>query len=344
MRDTDVAGWRLYRAVEQGRVACSRCQGGSVARRDGLAQNPRETHRFAQQVGPVCRDMSHKAVAQLVPLHTHTVKDLERRDRPAWLAKTPPPAPPGIGVDERSIKKGHPYRIVVSDRERGRPIWVGGQGRTEADRARFVLDRGPQKTARIRRAVRDRWKAFRTSGPAHAPPAQILFDTFHLLRHLADAMEQVRRAEYQRVALKDRAFLKGQRDTLRSPRAPLTLAGRRSLRKLLRANKRVAPADLLKAACGQRWASRRKGWARPFFTRWQEHLTWQRLRPFEKVAALIERHREGIATSCHPRNTVKLGFVEGVNHNIRVLQRRADGDRDEEYLRRKMLTAFLPPK
>ena len=61
----------------------------------------------------------------------------------------PQPVPQVIGVDELPIKKGQPYRIVVSDLERGRPIWVVGQGRTEADLDRFFLDLGPQKTARI---------------------------------------------------------------------------------------------------------------------------------------------------------------------------------------------------
>jgi len=37
-----------------------------------------------------------------------------------------------------------------------------------------------------------------------------------------------------------------------------------------------------------------------------------------------------------------LGFVEGFNNKIRVLQRRAYGLRDEEYLRLKILTASLP--
>jgi len=35
---------------------------------------------------------------------------------------------------------------------------------------------------------------------------------------------------------------------------------------------------------------------------------------------------------------VALGFVEGLNNKIRVLQRRAYGPRDEEYLRLKILT------
>lgn len=344
VRDTDAAGWRLYLAFEQRRVACSRCQGVKVERREWLAQNPRSTQRFAQHVGTLCRDMSNKAVAQLLHLHEQTVKDLDTQYLQAWLAKTPQPAPRVIGVDEWSIKKGHTYRIVVSDLERGRPIWVGGQGRTEADLDRFFLDVGPQKTARIRLAVMDMWQAFRNSVQPHAPQAQILFDKFHILRHLADAMDQVRRAEYKRVAMKDRAFIKGQRYTRLSHRANLTLAGRRSLQKLLRANKRLATAYLLKEEFGQLWSYRRAGWARQFFTRWREQLKWQRLRPFEKFATLIEKHWNGIVAYCDPRNKVKLGFIEGLNNKIRVIQRRAYGYRDEEYMRLKMLTAFLPQK
>jgi transposase len=81
------------------------------------------------------------------------------------------------------------------------------------------------------------------------------------------------------------------------------------LKKLLRANKRLATAYLLKEEFGKLWAYRREGWARQFFTRWREQLKWQRLRPFEKFAALIERHWEGIAAYCTPRNKVKPGFV-----------------------------------
>jgi transposase len=42
------------------------------------------------------------------------------------------------------------------------------------------------------------------------------------------------------------------------------------------------------------------------------------------------------------RTKVSLGFVEGLNNKIRVLQRRAYGLRDPEYLRFKVLTCMLP--
>jgi len=52
---------------------------------------------------------------------------------------------------------------------------------------------------------------------------------------------------------------------------------------------------------------------------------------------------DGIAAYCKPENKVSLGFVEGLNNKIRVIQRRAYGLRDEEYLRLKILTCMLPP-
>ena len=60
---------------------------------------------------------------------------------------------------------------------------------------------GPMKSKQIRLAVMDMWKAFRKSTlkPEHAPQAAILFDKFHILRHLGDALDQVRKSEYGRL-------------------------------------------------------------------------------------------------------------------------------------------------
>ena len=86
-----------------------------------------------------------------------------------------------------------------------------------------------------------------------------------------------------------------------------------------------------------------EGWARRFFDNWRASLKWQRLKPYERFADMIERHWDGIASFCKPENKVSLGFVEGLNNKIRVFQRRAYGLRDEEYLRLKVLTCMLDP-
>jgi transposase len=63
---------------------------------------------------------------------------------------------------------------------------------------------------------------------------------------------------------------------------------------------------------------------------------------YEKFAEMIESHWDGIAAFCTPENKVPPGFVEGLNNKIRVIQRRAYGLRNEEYLRLKVLTCMLP--
>jgi transposase len=123
----------------------------------------------------------------------------------------------------------------------------------------------------------------------------------------------------------------------------LSKDGRHGLKKLLTANRRLNIAYVLKEQFAQLWDYQHEGWARAFFDRWRDSLKWQRLKPYQKFAAMIERHWDGIAAYCRPENKVSLGVVEGLNNKIRVLQRRAYGYRDEEYLRLKIITAFLPP-
>jgi len=230
----------------------------------------------------------------------------------------------------------------VSDLIRTRPIWFGGEDRSEASMVQFYEWLGKRKSARIRLAVMDMWKPFRNATNAHAPKAAILFDKFHIMRHLGEALDKVRKTEYARLSGKQRRFIKGQKYTLLSHRENLTLEGRQALKTLLAANKRLNTAYLLKESFGQLWSYEREGWARRFFENWRAALKWQRLGPYEKFAEMIDRHWDGIAAYCKPENKVSLGFVEGLNNKIRVIQRRAYGLRDEEYLRLKILTCMLP--
>lgn len=328
--------------MEVRRVACRSCGKVKQERLGWLANNPFYTKRFGYYVGRRCRAATIRDVAKELRLDWKTVKDLEKQYMEEQLRRQRVPAPRAIGIDEISIRKGHTYRIVVSDLERMRPIWFGGKDRSEASLDEFYAWLGPKKCKRIELAVMDMWKAFSKSTRHHAPQAAILFDKFHIMRHLGEALDAVRKQEYARLRGEDRKFIKGQKYTLLSRGENLTLDGRRALKKLLRVNKRLNTAYVLKESFGQLWDYQREGWARRFFDNWKAALRRQRLEPYEKFADLIERHWEGIAAYCRPENKVSLGFVEGLNNKIRVIQRRAYGLRDEEYLRLKILTSMLP--
>jgi transposase len=311
-------------------------------RLDFLADNPLYTKRFAWYVGRRCRTASIKAVADELHLDWHTVKELEKHYMHTQLVRAGTPGPKVIGIDEVSIRKGHTYRIVVSDLLRGRPIWFGGTDRSKASMDEFYTWLGERKTKGIRLAVMDMWKPFRNSTAQHAPQAAILFDKFHIIRHLGEALDKVRKQEYARLSAEKRKFIKGQKYNLLSRRENLTLDGRQALKALLAANKRLNTAYLLKESFGQLWSYEREGWARRFFNNWCIALKWQRLKPYAMFADMIERHWDGIAAYCNPDNKIALGFVEGLNNKIRVIQRRAYGLRNEQYLRLKVLTCMLP--
>ena len=342
VRDLSSGNMRVYLEFEVRRLLCRCCGKVKRERLDFLADNPFYTKRFAWFVGRRCRISTIKDVAEELNLDWHTVKELDKQYMRAQLVKAGTPGPKAIGIDEISIRKGRTYRIVVSDLIRRRPIWFGGTDRSQASMALFYGWLGQRKTRGIRLAVMDMWKPFRNATAEHAPQAAILFDKFHIMSHLGGALDMVRKAEYARLSGKDRRFIKGQKYTLLSNRENLTLEGKKSLKLLLAANKRLNTAYVLKESFGQLWGYRSEVWARRFFDNWRASLKWQRLKPYEKFAQMIDRHWDGIAAYCKPENKVSLGFVEGLNNKIRVIQRRAYGLRDEEYLRLKILTCKLP--
>jgi transposase len=307
-----------------------------------LASSARFTERFEREIGRQCREMSIKRVAAMNRLNWDQVRRMET----AYLKRLVDAHPPSkniraIGVDEVSVKKGHTYAIVVADLDERRPVWMGFGGRKEEHLDVFFAEIGPETSKKIHIAVMDMWKPFRNSTLRHAPQARIVYDKFHVLSHLGKALDEVRRSEYHRVQGKERQFIKGQRYTLLSHRANLDLQGRRALKILLEANKRIHKAYLLKETFGQLWDYKNETWCRKFFDNWKAQLRWSRLEPYRKFVKMIERHWDKIVSYCRPENKVSLGFMEGLNNKIRVIQRRAYGIRNREYLRLKVLASFL---
>jgi transposase len=315
-------------------------------RLEWLADNPRYTHRFAIRIGRYCRTATIKDVAEDNHLDWHTVKELDKQYMREQLSRIGQPSPRAIGIDEISIGPGHSYRIIVSDLIRRRPIWFGGTDRSEASMDAFYTWLGPKKSGRIRLIVLDMWKAFRASAhkPGHAPEALLIYDKFHVMKHLQEALDRVRKAEYARVSDSDRRFIKGQKYNLLTNSENLTQSGRDALKLLLAANQRLNTAYLLKESFGQLWSYKRPAWALRFFVNWWDSLDDQGLPQYEKFAQMVWTHWDGIVTYCHPDNKVPLGFVEGFNNKIRTIQRKAYGYRDEEYLRLKILTCMLPKR
>src|SRR6266566_4432926 len=166
VRDLSCGDTRIFLELEVRRVECRRCGKVKRERLDFLADNPLYTKRFAYFVGRRCRQATIKDVAKELALDWHAVKTLEMQDMEAQLARAGTPGP--------------------------RVIWIDGTDRSEASMGQLYSWLGEKKSWRLRLAVMDMWKPFRLATQAHAPQAAILFDKFHVMRHLGEALDTVR--------------------------------------------------------------------------------------------------------------------------------------------------------
>ncbi len=103
-----------------------------------------------------------------------------------------------IAIDEVKYKRGHKYLTIVCDHFTGRVIWAA-EGRTKAVVASFFDALGPERSAQLGFVTCDGAEWIRTVVTARAPQAVICLDTFHVISWATDAVDQVRREEWNRL-------------------------------------------------------------------------------------------------------------------------------------------------
>ncbi len=150
-RDLRCGPYRIYLDLEVRRVDCRRCGKVKRERLDFLLENALHAERFARYVGRRCCTGTIKDIAKEMNLDWQTVKRLQMRYMRAQLKRAAKPSPQTLGIDQISIRESQVYRIVVSDLHRQRPIWFGGEERSEQSMDEFYRILGEKKARRVRK-------------------------------------------------------------------------------------------------------------------------------------------------------------------------------------------------
>lgn len=324
--------WRKYQAtviVEYYRVRCSQC-GIRVESVPQLPSKAPFSKDLEDAVGLACESAAARQVARQFGMRESTVRAIDRRYLERWAKKRRKAVLRQMGVDELYLGKSQGFITVVSNLETAEPLWFGPE-RKEGTLDRFFQEElSALQRGRIQAACVDMWGAFGSSIRKWLPQCLIVFDKFHVMQHLNEAVDEVRRAEFFRKGGPRRGIAKGKRWLLLSRWVNLDGKGRQMLNELFRLNRKMLKAYLLKESLDRLWTYRYEGAARRYLYEWVAQLRWQRLTPFEKVAQMLLRHEEGLLNYC--RAPVRFGVVEAVNGNIRALIRRGRGYKDLRYL------------
>jgi len=239
-----------------------------------------------------------------------------------------------IGVDEihwgRGLRADN-FLTVIYQIDAGcrRLLWVG-QRRSQATLHRGLKTLGPEVVKGLRFVCSDMWKTYLKVMAAQAGQALHVLDRFHIISHLNQAVDQVRRAESTRL----RSQSKGAAQRLKHMRWSLLRRGsrvrgraREKLNALLASKLATARAWDLKETFSYFWHYQSPIWAGAFLDYWCFRAMRSRLEPMKKVARMLRAHEELILNWFRAKGELSGGAVEGLNNKIRVVTRRSYGFR-----------------
>jgi transposase len=329
VRDLPCFEFRTTVVIELYRVHCPDC-GIRTERVDTLPSKAPFSKRFEDEVGQTCEGASARQVARRFQLTGNTVRAIDLRYLERWKAQRRMPALKQMGVDEIFLGKKQKFLTVVSNLETGEPLWFGRERKKETLDEFFREELSAGQRRRIDAACVDMWEPFRLSLEQRAPNCRIVYDKFHIMQHANVAVDEVRRAEFFRRGGRTRGIVKGKRWLLLTRWVNLTTANRRQLNTLFAMNRKLMKAYLLKESLDRLWTYQYEGAMLKYLQRWIDQLRWQRLPSFEKLARMLLDHLDGVLNYC--RTKVRMGVVEAVNGNIKMLLRRGRGYLNLRYL------------
>jgi len=160
---------------------------------------------------------------------------------------------------------------------------------------------------------------------------KIVYDKFHIAKHLGEAVDQVRRKENQTLRAAGDDRLTGTRyDWLRNP-AAMEPADRKAFAALRQSGLKTARAWTLKETAMALFSYQYERPARKHFRWWHGWAVRSRLRPMLDVARTLKRRFENIIT--YLRHRVTNAASESINAKIQWVKYTARGFRNKNNFR-----------
>ena len=160
---------------------------------------------------------------------------------------------------------------------------------------------------------------------------KIVFDKFHVMRLMGEAVDKVRKQEHKALMEQDIQWLKATKYLWLYSRENMPKKRWHEFKTLQKLDLKVSRAWAIKENLRNLWNYSRMGWALKFFKRWYFWATHCRLQPISNVAKTIKRHLDNILTYLKYRITNALS--EALNAQVEKIKRMACGYRNREHYR-----------
>lgn len=237
-----------------------------------------------------------------------------------------------LGVDEKAVGAGHDYFTLVTDLTRSTVEYIA-KDRTKDSLAGFYEGLNTRQLAGIQAVAMDMWAPFVRATRVHVPDAEkkIVFDRFHIMKHMNEAVDEVRRKEHKTLRKEGEDTLSGTKYLWLFAEENLPEKHQERFATLKEAHLKTARAWAMKEMLRDLWRYKRRGWAVKHFRSWNCWAIRSRLEPVRKVAAMLRGHLNNVLTYFDHRITTAT--CEGMNNRIQAIKHRAFGFRNRDHFR-----------
>lgn len=284
-------------------------------------------------VAVIAASRSFTQAVEILRIDWHTVQEIVRRAVARGLLRRSTEQVDKVGLDEKSFGRGQDYVALMTDLS-GRRVLDVVQGRDTAS-ATQLWDTLPEAQRKKVTAVAiDMSDEFATATRQAAPQAAIVYDRFHVSKHLNEAVDKVRREEHRKL------LQQGDESLTRTKYLWLQGAcpdGERGLSfaDLCERNLKTARAWMHKETFVEFWAQPDLDAGRKFFSQWFPAARRSKLEPIKKVALTLKNHLSGLLNYfLYP---ITNALTEGFNSKIQAIKADARGFRRFENYRARIL-------
>ncbi len=331
IRDENISRKKCFILLKTYRIICKGCYRG-MEKLDFILPGERFTEKFANHIHELCEKMTLKDAAKECMINWRTAKRIDKKKLKEKFKDLKRVCPKRIGVDEIAHEKGHKYLTIVRNLDEG-VIWVG-VGRKKETLNRFFYELGKKKCKDISVAVIDMWDPYIKSIKENTR-ADIVFDRFHISKKVNEAIDMIRKKEFAKASKEEKINMKHKRFLLLYRNKNLNREQKKNLDQLMKQNKKLYEAYLLKEQVLSIFDRRQMNIALERLKSWKENVKKAKIKEFSKLLKTLKHYQYGVEN--YFRHHVTNGASEGYNNKINIIKRRAYGFKDLEYFKLKIL-------
>jgi transposase len=275
-------------------------------------------------------------VGRLTALTWEVILGVLTRAVARGLARKPKRLPSRLGIDEKAIRKGHHYETLVVDLDTGTVEAVLDE-RTQASLEAYYRQFTEEERKSIEAIAMDMWEPYILATHACVPEAakKIVFDKYHAVRCVTEAVDKVRRQEHKALQAEDDARLTGTRYLWLWNAENVPEWRRAEFEALRDAKLKTSRAWALKEALRDFWTYVSPAWAMKYFQAWYFWATHSRLTPIIKAAKTLKSHLPNLLT--YFKHGITNATSEAINSKIQMVKLMACGYRNREHYKTAIL-------